>query len=626
MSKMLIMIILHLLRTYPYRIRIIYSEPNTWSPSEEEYLSKKPQLEQGSLLSLSSIGIYNFVRTPGLSSIAMQDSPSLLVAFASSNGLLVNALANELNPSLTCFINAKNYREPWREHAAMDIQKTLIDGFPLYTNDIYCFELLDYQSVFEALAAVYRENCYRRRIIVSPTGGKMHTIACALIKNCCPDIHIEYPTPESYIEGQKKAAIADIALRSNNVGVEGMLRHLEPWLLNLIGMILYGAAAVRLDWRILLVLLAMTGANYLIAYWAWCFNIRTRAVADTYLQGQRYLRREGEQPANGKDIRLYRMETWLMAAHNSYVMSRDKWRRQIFGRRALRSVSGSVFLVARDALAYAMLVGSFLAGSIDAAGFTLTIGIISTFTNWLNEFVATSDDWRYETLEVDDLRDFLEQKDVLNHGPGPAVSRVKCPPQVELRDVTFTYPRQKRLIIDHLSLTIHPGEKIALVGLNGAGKTTLVKLLSGLYKPDSGEILVDGVPTTSFNAVEYLRLVGTLYQDVNILPFTIGENVSGREDYDQEKVWACLEQAGLKDTVEALPKGLDISITQQLERDGIDLSGGQQQRLLFARALYKDAPLLILDEPTSALDPLAEADLYHKYAQTTGGKTSIFIS
>lgn len=199
MSKMLIMIILHLLRTYPYRIRIIYSEPNTWSPSEEEYLSKKPQLEQGSLLSLSSIGIYNFVRTPGLSSIAMQDSPSLLVAFASSNGLLVNALANELNPSLTCLINAKNYREPWREHAAMDIQKTLIDGFPLYTNDIYCFELLDYQSVFEALAAVYRENCYRRRIIVSPTGGKMHTIACALIKNCCPDIHIEYPTPESYI-------------------------------------------------------------------------------------------------------------------------------------------------------------------------------------------------------------------------------------------------------------------------------------------------------------------------------------------------------------------------------------------------------------------------------------------
>lgn len=427
-------------------------------------------------------------------------------------------------------------------------------------------------------------------------------------------------------EGQKKAATASAALHGNNVGVEGMLRHLEPWLLNLTGMVLYGVAAVRLDWRILLVLLAMTGANYLIAYWAWCFNIRTRSVADTWLQGQKYLRREGEQPVNGKDIRLYRMEKWLMNAHNACVMGRDKWRRQSFGRRALRSVSDSVFLVARDALAYAMLVGAFLAGNIDAAGFTLTIGIISTFTNWLNEFVATSDDWRYETLEVDDLRDFLEQKDVLNHGSGTDVSQVKCPPQVELRDVTFTYPGQERPVIDHLSLTIHPGEKIALVGLNGAGKTTLVKLLSGLYKPDSGEILVGGIPTTDFNAAEYLQLVGTLYQDVNILPFTIGENVSGREDYDYARVWSCLEQAGLKEAVEALPKGLDTSITQQLERDGVNLSGGQQQRLLFARALYKNAPLLILDEPTAALDPLAEADLYQKYAQTTGGKTSVFIS
>mgnify|MGYP002427413891 FL=1 len=427
-------------------------------------------------------------------------------------------------------------------------------------------------------------------------------------------------------EGQKKAATASAALYGNNVGVEGMLRHLEPWLLNLTGMVLYGAAAVRLDWRILLVLLAMTGANYLIAYWAWCFNIRTRSVADTWLQGQKYLRREGEQPVNGKDIRLYRMEKWLMNAHNACVMGRDKWRRQSFRRRALRSVSDSVFLVARDALAYAMLVGAFLAGNIDAAGFTLTIGIISTFTNWLNEFVATSDDWRYETLEVDDLRDFLEQKDVLNHGSGTDVSQVKCPPQVELRDVTFTYPGQERPVIDHLSLTIRPGEKIALVGLNGAGKTTLVKLLSGLYKPDSGEILVGGIPTTDFNAAEYLQLVGTLYQDVNILPFTIGENVSGREDYDYARVWSCLEQAGLKEAVEALPKGLDTSITQQLERDGVNLSGGQQQRLLFARALYKNAPLLILDEPTAALDPLAEADLYQKYARTTEGKTSIFIS
>lgn len=199
MSKMLILIIFRLLCLYPNKLRVLYSEPMTWSPSEEEFLAKKPQLNQGSFISLSSVGVYNVVRTPKLSSIVMQDSPSILIAFTSTNGQLVNALANELNPTLTCLINAKNHREPWREQAAIDIQKTLISGFPMYSDEIYCFELLDYQSVFTFLADMYRKNCYSKRIILSPTGGKMHTVACALIKNCCPDIHIEYPTPESYL-------------------------------------------------------------------------------------------------------------------------------------------------------------------------------------------------------------------------------------------------------------------------------------------------------------------------------------------------------------------------------------------------------------------------------------------
>ena len=194
------------------------------------------------------------------------------------------------------------------------------------------------------------------------------------------------------------------------------------------------------------------------------------------------------------------------------------------------------------------------------------------------------------------------------------------------RDVTFTYPEAKTPAIDHLSLTLEPGEKVALVGLNGAGKTTLVKLLSGLYRPDSGEILIDGVPAEQFDPKAYWELVGTVFQDVSLLPFTIGENVAGRERYDRDRVWDALDKAGLREAVGALPKGLDASLTQQMEKDGVELSGGQRQRLAFARALLKDAPLLILDEPTAALDPLAEADLYRKYAQETADKTSVFIS
>lgn len=113
---------------------------------------------------------------------------------------------------------------------------------------------------------------------------------------------------------------------------------------------------------------------------------------------------------------------------------------------------------------------------------------------------------------------------------------------------------------------------------------------------------------------------------MNLLPFTIAENVAGQEQYDSNLVWDSLEKAGLRQVVEALPKGLHTSLTQQMEKDGLDLSGGQRQRLSFARALYKNAPILIMDEPTAALDPLAEADLYQKYASETNGKTSVFIS
>lgn len=129
-----------------------------------------------------------------------------------------------------------------------------------------------------------------------------------------------------------------------------------------------------------------------------------------------------------------------------------------------------------------------------------------------------------------------------------------------------------------------------------------------------------------FNIEEYFKLAATLYQDVNILPCTIGENVACCQEYDREKVLECLDRAGLSDLTDTLPKGLDTSLTQKLDEQGVLLSGGQMQRVLLARALYKNSPILILDEPTAALDPLAEADLYQKYASHVEGKTSIFIS
>lgn len=428
-------------------------------------------------------------------------------------------------------------------------------------------------------------------------------------------------------EGQKRLSAAkNMAGNPMAGGVDGMIHVVEPWLRSLLGILFYGTAAVALDWRILLVLAGMTIANYAAASMVTRYGERTREDRRRSFRARDYILTQSDDPANGKDVRLYRMESWFLTSLLGVFRERWAWRRGLVRRRLAGIFSDTLFLALRDIVAYGVLISAFLSGQMDAAGFTFSLGVLATLTTWLNEFIQTNDELRYYNIGFNDFRNYMEQDDAPPKGDGAEAASVRRPPRVELRDVTFTYPDEKMPTIDHLSLTLEPGEKVALVGLNGAGKTTLVKLLTGLYRPDSGEILIDGVPLNRFSQEECFRLMGTVFQDVSLLPFTIGENVAGREEYDCAKVWTSLEQAGLKKAIENLHKGLDTHLTQQMEKDGVELSGGQRQRLSFARALYKDAPLLILDEPTAALDPLAEADLYHKYAHETAGKTSVFIS
>ena len=172
-----------------------------------------------------------------------------------------------------------------------------------------------------------------------------------------------------------------------------------------------------------------------------------------------------------------------------------------------------------------------------------------------------------------------------------------------------------------------PGERLAVVGLNGAGKTTLVKLLCGFYDPTEGRVLLNGEDIREFNRQEYYTLFTAVFQKFSVLEATLEENVAQtREGIDEARVRECLEKAGLTERVAALPDDLKTHIGREVFEDGVLLSGGEMQRLMLARALYKNAPILLLDEPTAALDPIAENDIYQKYAAMTVGRTSVFIS
>ncbi len=196
----------------------------------------------------------------------------------------------------------------------------------------------------------------------------------------------------------------------------------------------------------------------------------------------------------------------------------------------------------------------------------------------------------------------------------------------EFHNVSFAYPETDELILNSFNMTIKSGEHLAVVGMNGSGKSTMIKLLCRLYDPTKGKITLNGIDIKEFDYSEYLKLFSIVFQDFRLLAFPVGENIACSQEYDEEKVWKCLEMAGIRERVEEFPKKLKQSIYKLYEKDGIDLSGGEEQKIAIARALYKDAPFVILDEPTAALDPIAESDIYSRFNDIAGNKTAVYIS
>ena len=181
-------------------------------------------------------------------------------------------------------------------------------------------------------------------------------------------------------------------------------------------------------------------------------------------------------------------------------------------------------------------------------------------------------------------------------------------------------------MLNDISFSLKSGEHKALVGLNGAGKSTLVKLMSGLYLPTKGTVYVNGIDTRELDRDAYYRHESAVFQDTFTLAYSVAENVALNEQWNEEKVWECLEKAGLSQKVTALPQGLSTNLGKELSQDGVRLSGGETQKLLLARALYRDPSIILLDEPTAALDALAESEIYEIYNRTLADITALFIS
>ncbi|MCI9614196.1 MAG: ABC transporter ATP-binding protein [Dorea sp.] len=222
--------------------------------------------------------------------------------------------------------------------------------------------------------------------------------------------------------------------------------------------------------------------------------------------------------------------------------------------------------------------------------------------------------------------EFLDLKNAMYQGSLTTEKRSDRQYQIEFKDVSFRYPGSSRYALRHVSLKFQIGSRLAVVGMNGSGKTTFIKLLCRLYDPCEGQILLNGIDIRKYRYDDYLNLFSVVFQDFQLFALSLGENTAGKADYDHKYVMKCLEQAGFAERLSALPDGLQTYLYKEMDETGVEISGGEAQKIAIARALYKDAPFIILDEPTAALDPVAEMETYAKFNEIAGDKTTVYIS
>ncbi len=231
-------------------------------------------------------------------------------------------------------------------------------------------------------------------------------------------------------------------------------------------------------------------------------------------------------------------------------------------------------------------------------------------------------------IELSNVLDYLNLSEPFKFEDGKSLNiDQNTKYEISLENVSFRYTGSDKDTISNMNLCLESGEKLAVVGLNGAGKTTLVKLICGFYNPTKGRVLLNGRDIKEINRRDYYKLFTAVFQHSTTLDVTLEENVAQSDwNIDREKVLECIEKAGLSKKLKSLENGLKTHIGKRVYEDGVEFSGGETQRLMLARALYKNAPIIVLDEPTAALDPIAENDIYIKYNDMTKGCSSVFIS
>ena len=329
--------------------------------------------------------------------------------------------------------------------------------------------------------------------------------------------------------------------------------------------------------------------------------------------------------AFGKEIRIYNLREWIVSKVKAHLLvSEQFYARQTRLLNRASYVSGLADAGLKGA-AYGYLTYSVWTGAIGLGSFTMYVAALLNFSNAMKGLLHSVLDIRQFGGYYDALQEYMNVPQTMYTGQQELPAG---PYEIRFEGVSFRYPGQEVYALRQISLTLHSGEKLSVVGENGAGKTTFVKLLCRLYDPTEGRITLNGVDIRQIRYDEYMKLIGSVFQDYKLLAFTLKENVAFQqaEAEKDEYIQDILLCSGLKNRLSTLPKGVETHVYRTFEENGFEPSGGEGQKIALARAIYKNAPVMVLDEPTAALDPRAEYEIYRNFAQLTQGKTTVFIS
>ena len=426
---------------------------------------------------------------------------------------------------------------------------------------------------------------------------------------------------------QKLMREAKEETRDNRCSSEHIWTTITTLLSDILGFITYLVLLKNLDPIIMIAVIITTCIGFLISIRTDNWRYEHREKEADYKKKTWYIIETAESIPIGKDIRIFGLSDWFNEIWTDLLRTRENFAAKAEKQKLIGNIANVALSILRNGIAYVYLISMVINNGLSASDFVLHFTAVSGFSTWITGFLSDLSVLHKEGLGISKIREYLEMDEVFLFEGGKDIPDLSNGCKIELKNVSFRYPEADQDTIRELDLEIAPGEKLAVVGLNGAGKTTLVKLICGLLDPTNGSVSLNGTDIRDLNRREYYKLFSTLFQSSAILDVSIAENVAQRiEGIDRDRVFKCLSLAGLSEKVEELPDGMDTKLGKEVWEGGVELSGGQVQRLLLARALYRDAPMLILDEPTAALDPIAESDLYQKYSEMTKGKTAVFVS